>query len=442
MGEWTPTKLDELIEIKHGFAFKGDFFTDEETDNFLLTPGNFAIGGGFQWGKQKFYKSGPVPEEYILHPGDLLVTMTDLSKQADTLGYSAIVPRSNWRLLHNQRLGKVVLKSNKADKDFLHWLMRSPEYRKEVLASCTGSTVKHTSPKKICDFSFLLPPKEEQRAISSILRSLDDKIELNRRTNETLEETARALFRDWFVDFGPTRAKMAMRGEDPQKDNIPRAPYLAPDLWALFPDRLDDATGLPEGWRSGTVGECFKLTMGQSPPGNTYNDDGEGLPFFQGRTDFGFRYPENRKFCSAPTRVAERDDTLVSVRAPVGDINMAWERCCAGRGIAALRHFSGSRSFTFYSSWAIQGELKQYEHTGTVFGAINKKQFEALAVVDPTAECLEIFEDIAGPLDERIRANVSENRRLAEACDLLLPKLMSGEIRLRDAEKITGEAVT
>ena len=420
MDEWTPTVLSELIEIKHGFAFKGEFFTHEQTDCVLLTPGNFAIGGGFQWGKKKFYRDGPVPDDYVLQAGDVIVTMTDLSREADTLGYSAVVPESGMKLLHNQRLGKVVFKSDRADREFVNWLLRTPSYRAEVMASCAGSTVKHTSPSKICAFRFLLPPLSEQKRISEVLKSLDDKIDLNRRMNETLEAMARAFFRDWFVDFGPTRAKM--EGRDP---------YLAPDLWALFPDTLNAETGLPKGWQVGTVGECFHLTMGQSPPGKTYNDDEKGLPFFQGRTDFGFRYPGNRKYCTAPIRIAERDDTLVSVRAPVGDVNMAWDKCCIGRGVGALRHVSGSRSFTYYSTWAIQQELKQYEHTGTVFGAINKKQFEALSVLEPPPEFVALFEDRIAPLDERIRNNVAESRTLAAIRDLLLPRLMSGEIRLR-----------
>ena len=114
MDEWVPTKLADLVEIKHGFAFKGEYFFEYPPCDFLLTPGNFAIGGGFQWGKRKYYRGGPVPEDYILQPGDLLVTMTDLSKEADTLGYSAVVPETEFRLLHNQRLGKVILKSGKA----------------------------------------------------------------------------------------------------------------------------------------------------------------------------------------------------------------------------------------------------------------------------------------------------------------------------------------
>ena len=353
MGDWTRVRLGDLIDVKHGYAFKGEFFHDEPPGDFLLTPGNFAIGGGFQWGKRRFYRDGPVPADYVLEPGDILITMTDLSKVADTLGYSAVVPESDVRRLHNQRLGKVILKSTAVDKSYIHWLLRTPDYRNEILASYTGSTVKHTSPKKILAYAFHLPSLPEQGQIVAVLDTLDDKIELNRRMNATLEAMARAIFKDWFVDFGPTRAKAEGR-----------APYLTSDLWDLFPDALDDEDK-PVGWRAGTVGDCFRLTMGQSPPGSTYNDDGEGLPFFQGRTDFGFRYPENRKYCTAPTRIAERDDTLVSVRAPVGDINMAWEKCCAGRGVAALRHTSGSRSFTYYSARAIQQELKQlrtYRH--------------------------------------------------------------------------------
>ena len=107
------------------------------------------------------------------------------------------------------------------------------------------------------------------------------------------------------------------------------------------------------------------------------------MPFFQGRSDFGFRYPTKRKYCSAPTRLANADDTLVSVRAPVGDMNMAWGRCCIGRGLAALRHKSGSAPYTYYAIESVQPQLREFEHTGTVFGAINKQQFEAIQVLEP-----------------------------------------------------------
>lgn len=181
--------------------------------------------------------------------------------------------------------------------------------------------------------------------------------------------------------------------------------------------------------------------MGQSPPGESYNDTGDGLPFFQGRTDFGFRYPENRKYCSAPSRLANAEDTLVSVRAPVGDINLAWERCCIGRGVAAIRHSSGGRSFTYHAMWSLQGELRQYEHTGTVFGAINKKQFDALPIIEPDAKLVSAYERIVGGFDDQIRKNTEESHTLAQLRDTLLPELISGELRIRKAERLAERVI-
>lgn len=276
------------------------------------------------------------------------------------------------------------------------------------------------------------PSLANQKGIAQVLGSLEDRIELCRRTNRTLESMARALFKDWFIDFGPVRAKLEGR-----------EPYLSTDVWSLFPDRLVDSElgEIPEGWEWSTIGASFNLIMGQSPPGDTYNDLNEGLPFFQGRTDFGFRYPDNRKYCSAPTRVANAEDTLVSVRAPVGDINMAWEKCCIGRGIAALRHKSGSRSFTYYTAWAIQNDLRQFEHNGTIFGAINKSQFERLKVIGPSHEILEEFNSSAERIDSQIRINILKIRNLISLRDSLLPKLLSGELGIPDALLMVEETV-
>src|SRR5262245_48344387 len=200
-GEWIGKSLSDLVDIRHGFAFKGEFFRDEPPGDILLTPGNFAIGGGFKADKFKYY-DGPVPDEFVLREGDIIVTMTDLSRNADTLGYPACVPASGKgrRYLHNQRLGKVVPKTKDAiNLRYLQYLMCSEAYRHEIIASATGTTVKHTSPERIQRFRFRLPPLPEQRAIAHILGTLDDKIELNLRMSETLETMARALFKSWFV---------------------------------------------------------------------------------------------------------------------------------------------------------------------------------------------------------------------------------------------------
>ena len=427
--EWREKSLGELIDIKHGFAFKGEFICDKASGNILLTPGNFAVGGGFKGEKFKFY-NGPVPENFVLSQGDLIITMTDLSKSTDTLGYPAIVPLSHkgHRFLHNQRLGKVIVNNSDAvDCGYLYYLMCGQNYRHEVLASATGTTVKHTAPERIKRFRFNLPPLVEQHQIAHILGTLDEKIELNRQMNETLEAIARAIFKSWFVDFDPVRAKMEGR--------LPTGMDAA--TTTLFPSAFQDSPlgKIPEGWEVGTVGKEFNLTMEQSPPGSTYNENGDGLPFYQGRKDFGFRYPTRRVYCNAPTRFAKKGDTLVSVRAPVGDINMVEEKCCIGRGVAAIRHKTGSRSYTYYAMQFLREDFALYEAEGTVFGAINKTGFQTLSQLRPSDEIIEAFEGLVYPLDQSIENNENQSRTLSQIRDALLPKLLSGEIRVDDVDK-------
>lgn len=244
---------------------------------------------------------------------------------------------------------------------FLHYRLVSPSMQHEMLTLAgVGGTRNALTKGMIEQFEISAPiDVEEQRAIAHILSTLDDKIELNRRMNETLEAIVQAIFKSWFVDFLPVRAKAS--GEPPE--SICRRLGLTPDLLALFPDRLVDSElgEIPEGWNVGKIDNEFDITMGQSPPGETYNEKGEGLPFYQGRTDFGFRFPTPRVFCTAPTRLANVGDTLISVRAPVGDINMAEGRCCLGRGVAAARHKSSSRSYTFYFMRTIENVFKGFE---------------------------------------------------------------------------------
>ena len=281
----------------------------------------------------------------------------------------------------------------------------------------------------------LAPHKVTQKKIADFLGTLDDKIAQNRQMNETLEEMARALFRDWFVDFGPTRrqidgatAPCAIMGQA-----VP--PEKAATLAPLFPDKFGE-NGLPEGWLLSDIGREFNVVMGQSPPGDTYNETGHGLPFFQGRRDFGFRFPRRRVYCTTPKRVSGRDWTLLSVRAPVGDINRAIEQCAIGRGVGAFLHKEALHSFTYYTGLALRTELQSYDRDGTVFGSISQQQFRNLKVVRPTDGLADLFDKIAQPIDKKIRNNTEENHTLAELRDLLLPKLMSGEIRIADAETV------
>lgn len=230
--------------------------------------------------------------------------------------------------------------------------------------------------------------------------------------NSTLEEVARTLFKSWFVDFFPVRAKMDGRDSG-----------LTKHIANLFPDRLVDSElgEIPDGWEVMTLKQCFKLTMGQSPPSSTYNNIAEGMPFFQGKTDFGFRYPQIRKFCTAPNRLAQSGDTLISVRAPVGDINLALTECCIGRGLSALRHKSNSISYTYYFAKSIQKQIASYEDNGTVFGSINRRQFEDLRVLEPSKKLVNKFDEIIRPIDKRIRLNLMEAGELTQLRESLLP---------------------
>jgi len=346
---------------------------------------------------------------------------------------------------------------SKCDVSFVEYTFRN--LKKSIQQEATGSVQDNINLQTLERLKFLLPPLAEQKAIAHILGTLDDKIEVNRRMNETLEGMARALFKSWFVDFDPVidnalaagdpipeafRDRAAQRAEAATSAASQGRPFGLPKpLAAQFPNAFHDSDlgPIPEGWELSSIGQHFRLTMGQSPPGSTYNERGEGLPFYQGRSDFGFRFPTRRVYCTSPKRLAQLNDTLVSVRAPVGDVNMARERCVIGRGVAAIRHNSGSRSFTYYSIHHLREYFDRFEAEGTVFGSINKNDFQGLPFIAPTADIASNFDRFAGPLDDRIQTCARQSTALTVLRDTLLPKLLSGELRVRDAEKFVEAAV-
>lgn len=183
----STAKLSQFVNIKHGFAFKGDYISFSNNNVVLVTPGNFKIGGGFQEAKCKYFSSS-YPSDYVLHAGDLIVTMTDLSKEADTLGYGAFVPNNPDRTyLHNQRIGLVQFLNDELDKDYLYWYLRSYKYHMNIVGSASGSTVKHTSPGRIVDQLIPIPTEDYDLQIS-LLRSLDKAVSDNDVENRKLVE--------------------------------------------------------------------------------------------------------------------------------------------------------------------------------------------------------------------------------------------------------------
>lgn len=245
--------------------------------------------------------------------------------------------------------------------------------------------------------------KDDQHRIASILSSLDRKIELNNKINADLEEMAQAIFKNWFVDFEPFK----------------NGKFVDSELGMI-----------PEGWKVGTLADIAEITMGQSPAGNSLNENREGMIFYQGSSDFGFRFPSIRVFTTEPKRLAVANSVLFSVRAPVGDINVAKEECCIGRGVASIKSKYGHDSYLFYTMKSLHKLFDSFDGEGTVFGSINKKTLSAIQILLPSDGIVEQFNNIASSFDDRIRSLSDESSRLSLLRDTLLPRLMSGELEV------------
>lgn len=188
---------------------------------------------------------------------------------------------------------------------------------------------------------------------------------------------------------------------------------------------IEDAA---DSWPSGVLSDIAEITMGQSPKGDTYNEDGVGSVFFQGRAEFGFRFPTRRLYTTNPKRMAQANDVLLSVRAPVGDLNVAYEPCCIGRGLGAIRSKDGHQSFVLYTVFSLREKLDMFNGEGTVFGSINRDALNSMPIIIPTKGEMNRFEEIVAPMDAAIRNNCEEICRLEAIRDSLLPRLMSGEL--------------
>ena len=408
--EWKKCKIGDVVDIKHGFAFKGEFFSEEPTNNILLTPGNFRIGGGFKADKFKYYNSD-FPKEYILKPSDIIVTMTDLSKDGDTLGYSAIVPDyGQKKLLHNQRLGLLQFKRDDFDKMFMYWLMRTKPYQTFIVNSASGSTVKHTSPSRIKEFEFNYPDIKTQHRIAEILSALDDKIELNRQTNVTLEAIAQAIFKEWFVDF-----------------NFPGATG----------EMIESELGMiPKGWKVAKLGEILDVKGGTTP-----NTKVEG--YWNG--EYSFATPKDLSSLQSPFLLkTERRITakgvkqissgilpsgilLLSSRAPIGYLAISDIPVSINQGFIAINAKETSNLFILL--WLKNNiETVIGRANGSTFLEISKSNFREIKLILPDKKIFKLFDELISPFFDQINSNEKQTILLSSIRDALLPKLMNGEM--------------
>ena len=306
-------------------------------------------------------------------------------------------------------------KNEMITSNFLYQILKSDDLINElqVIAESRSGTFPQITYNELSRMKIKLPPLDEQKAIAHILSTLDDKIEVNNQINKTLENMAQAIFKQWFVDF-----------EFPNEDG---EPYKSSGG-----EMIESELGLiPKGWVVGKLDDIATIVMGQSPKGTSYNEVGEGEVFYQGRTDFSSRFPIRRLFTTEPKRMANDGDVLMSVRAPVGDLNVANERCCIGRGLSAISSSADLSSYILYVMHDLRERLNVYTGEGTVCGSINQKDLKSIKVISSCDNKTEIaFDDLIQPIDRMIRNNEDETRRLINLRDRLLPKLLSGEIRV------------
>lgn len=437
---WPEFPLSDFIHIKHGFAFKGEYFESEETPDCLLTPGNFAIGGGFKADKLKYY-SGPVGSEYVLCKEDLVVTMTDLSKQADTLGYPALVPDiEGKRLLHNQRIGLVEFKqSDTLDKFFLYFLLRSKDYRHHVVSTATGSTVKHTSPSKILSFRFKLPPLVVQQEVGRKLLLYELKVELNRQINQTLEKIAQTIFKSWFVDFDPVKAKVEAKavGRDPERaamcaisgksetelDQIlPEQRQQLATTAALFPDELvESELGLiPKRWDPQRLDRTLELAYGKSLP-KTKRKAGD-VPVYGSGGNTG---------CHSVSLV-DGPGVIVGRKGTVGALYWEDRPFFPIDTVFYVVPKNGIPLHFLYYHLQTLGLATM--NTDAAVPGLNRGNVYRLPVPKFPTELIAAFSEKVIGIRRKLSTNFLEIETLGEIRDVLLPRLLSGKLEITQTD--------
>lgn len=312
--------------------------------------------------------------------------------------YLFAVLRSNWvkQKIHNYHVGLVI-----------------PHFKKQDLES------------------ILIPKKtpKEQEFIGNLYVGLSEKIELNNRINRELEAMAKTLYDYWFVQFD---FPYSPPSEGCPQDGVGIGkPYKSSGGKMVYNAELKRE--IPEGWEVKKLSEIANITMGQSPEGSSYNDDGIGEIFFQGSTDFGWRYPTIRQYTTQPSRRAKAGDILLSVRAPVGTLNIADNDCCIGRGLAALNSKSGYDSYLYYVMEYFKQIFDNRNNAGTTFGSITKDDLFSLKLVYPKDDILKKYNQSVLKYNQIILNNHKQNQQLTELRDWLLPMLMNGQVTVRQA---------
>ncbi len=379
--------LSYYADIIVGFAFPSKAFNENE-DGIRLVRGKNVSNRCLKWGgESRWWSNVDGYERYLLCKDDILIGM-----DGSRVGKNYVrIREEDLPLLLVQRVACIRAKEN-VNTQFLWNCIANSHFEQYVDSIKTGSAIPHISAQQIGAYLVPVFDMDTQNSIGRLLGALDEKIYVNTVINQNLQAQARALYQHMIID------------------------------------NADDS------WTPGTLSDIALITMGQSPKGASYNEDGVGTVFFQGRAEFGFRFPSRRLYTTDPKRMAWENDALMSVRAPVGDMNVAYEDCCIGRGLGAIRTKDGHQSFVFYTMLALREQLNVFNGEGTVFGSINRDALNTMPVDIPPQKIMEKFENIVAPMDVAIRNNHDEICRLQALRDSLLPRLISGEMDVSKLE--------
>ena len=374
--------LFDLATWKNGLAFKKINFSETGVPVIKIAELNNGIGGTTAYTQQKF------SEDVHLNKGDLLFSWSGNPQTSiDIFRFNL---EEGWL---NQHIFKVTPDENVVDRNYFYFLMKNLKmYFTQIATNKQTTGLGHVTIADIKRMSVIIPSIDMQRKIVSYIKPIDDKIEENERINNNLEQQAQAIYQRMFINNASSD------------------------------------------WVKGALSDIADITMGQSPSGSSYNEDGNGTIFFQGRAQFGFRFPTVRLYTTEPNRIACANDTLMSVRAPVGDINVAHTDCCIGRGLAAIHSKNNHQSFVLYTMLSLKKRLDVFNGEGTVFGSINRNSLNEMPLLIPSSEKLDEFEALVSPIDAAIRNNYNEICYLEQLRDTLLPKLMSGELDISDID--------
>lgn len=379
MMNWENVELGSVCEIVRGGSPRPiiDYITDDPDGVNWLKIGDVKETDKFFTHANERIKPSGIPKTRPVRKGDLILSNSMSFGRAFITLIDGYIHDGWLRLRCNEK---------RLDKEYLYYFLTSTLAQNQFKAFATGSVVNNLKSDTVKAVRIDLPSISEQRKIAAILAIFDDKIKCNEEINENLQAQAQAIFSNMIIE------------------------------------------NADESWTPGVLSDVALITMGQSPKGNTYNEDDVGTVFFQGRAEFGFRFPTRRLSTTDPKRMAYANDALMSVRAPVGDMNVAYEDCCIGRGLAAIRSKDGHQSFILYTMFNLQEELNVFNGEGTVFGSINRGALNSMPISIPPMEVIDEFESIVAPIDAAIRNNYDEICRLETIRDNLLPKLMTGEL--------------